>query len=202
MADSIILMVMALVVFGPRRLPQIGRQIGKLMYEFRKASNDFKFQMEEELRELRRGRPPQEGRGAPAALAASLRRAGVGFGRSARTADPPATGAANRNLPIPSERPTLRSTRLKPSDADRCRTRGRITPAFSLPRPAEIVPAETSRAARSTVMRTNADACRSNPHADERRAERHQDSPQPDRSDSAAENAAQRHRRGGIEQHG
>jgi sec-independent protein translocase protein TatB len=50
MADSLILMVMALVVFGPRKLPQIGRQIGKLMYEFRKASNDFKFQMEEELR--------------------------------------------------------------------------------------------------------------------------------------------------------
>ena len=50
MADSLILMVMALVVFGPRRLPQIGRQIGKIMYEFRKASNDFKFQMEEELR--------------------------------------------------------------------------------------------------------------------------------------------------------
>ncbi len=50
MADSLILMVMALVVFGPRRLPQIGRQIGKLMYEYRKASNDFKFQMEEELR--------------------------------------------------------------------------------------------------------------------------------------------------------
>lgn len=50
MADSLILMILALVVFGPRRLPQIGRQIGKLMYEFRKASNDFKFQMEEELR--------------------------------------------------------------------------------------------------------------------------------------------------------
>lgn len=50
MADSLILMVLALIVFGPRRLPQIGRQIGKLMYEFRKASNDFKFQMEEELR--------------------------------------------------------------------------------------------------------------------------------------------------------
>jgi sec-independent protein translocase protein TatB len=50
MGDSIFLMLLALVVFGPRRLPQIGRQIGKLMYEFRKASNDFKFQMEEELR--------------------------------------------------------------------------------------------------------------------------------------------------------
>ena len=35
MADTLILMVLALVVFGPRRLPQIGRQLGKLMYEFR-----------------------------------------------------------------------------------------------------------------------------------------------------------------------
>jgi sec-independent protein translocase protein TatB len=51
MPDTLILMVLALVVFGPRRLPKIGRQIGKLMYEFRKASNDFKFQMEEELRQ-------------------------------------------------------------------------------------------------------------------------------------------------------
>ena len=49
-ADSIIVMIIALVVFGPRRLPEIGRKVGKLMYEFRKASNDFKFQMEEELR--------------------------------------------------------------------------------------------------------------------------------------------------------
>lgn len=51
MPDTLILMVLALVVFGPRRLPKIGRQLGKLMYEFRKASNDFKFQMEEELRQ-------------------------------------------------------------------------------------------------------------------------------------------------------
>jgi sec-independent protein translocase protein TatB len=48
--NSLILMVLALVVFGPRRLPEIGRRIGKIMYEVRKASNDFKFQMEEELR--------------------------------------------------------------------------------------------------------------------------------------------------------
>jgi sec-independent protein translocase protein TatB len=48
--DTLLLMLLALVVFGPRRLPEIGRQIGKLMYEFRKVSNDFKFQMEEELR--------------------------------------------------------------------------------------------------------------------------------------------------------
>jgi sec-independent protein translocase protein TatB len=48
--NSLILMVLALVVFGPRRLPEMGRKIGKIMYEIRKASNDFKFQMEEEFR--------------------------------------------------------------------------------------------------------------------------------------------------------
>jgi len=52
MWDSLILMVMALVVFGPRRLPEIGRKIGRIMYEVRKASNDFKFQMEDELRKV------------------------------------------------------------------------------------------------------------------------------------------------------
>jgi sec-independent protein translocase protein TatB len=83
MADSLILMVLALVVFGPRRLPQIGRQIGKLMYEFRKASNDFKFQMEEELRlsedaerrkkeEAQRAKLSQESVSAPPKPAESL----------------------------------------------------------------------------------------------------------------------------------
>ena len=73
MIDSLILIVMALVVFGPRRLPQIGRQIGKLMYEFRKASNDFKFQMEEELRnseEADRRKKEEERQRSIAALAA------------------------------------------------------------------------------------------------------------------------------------
>jgi sec-independent protein translocase protein TatB len=72
MWDSLILMVMALVVFGPRRLPEIGRQIGKLMYEVRKASNDFKFQMEEELRKAEDAdrRKKEEERVAALALAA------------------------------------------------------------------------------------------------------------------------------------
>src|SRR6202142_3395298 len=85
MADSLILMVMALVVFGPRRLPQIGRQIGKLMYEFRKASNDFKFQMEEELRNAEdadRRKKEEERLRALAALAAS--------DQASVSADPPA----------------------------------------------------------------------------------------------------------------
>jgi len=70
--NSLILMVLALVVFGPRRLPEIGRQIGRLMYEVRKASNDFKFQMEEELRKAEDDdrRKKEEARQAALALAA------------------------------------------------------------------------------------------------------------------------------------
>jgi sec-independent protein translocase protein TatB len=85
MVDSIILMIMALVVFGPRRLPQIGRQLGKLMYEFRKASNDFKFQMEEELRnaeEADRRKKEEERQRSLAALAAT--------DQASVSADPPA----------------------------------------------------------------------------------------------------------------
>jgi sec-independent protein translocase protein TatB len=48
--DTLFLVVLALIVFGPKKLPEISRQLGKLLYEFRKASNDFKFQIEEELR--------------------------------------------------------------------------------------------------------------------------------------------------------
>ena len=48
--DTMFLVVFALIVFGPKKLPEISRQVGKLLYEFRKASNDFKLQIEDELR--------------------------------------------------------------------------------------------------------------------------------------------------------
>jgi len=51
-ADSIVIFLLALVLFGPKKLPEIGRQIGKLLAEFRRASNDFKMQIDEELRAM------------------------------------------------------------------------------------------------------------------------------------------------------
>lgn len=50
--DSIFIFVMALVLFGPKKLPEIGRQVGKLLAEFRRASNEFKFQIQEEIRNM------------------------------------------------------------------------------------------------------------------------------------------------------
>jgi sec-independent protein translocase protein TatB len=50
----IVVFVIVLVVFGPQKLPELARGFGKLMAEFRKASNDFKNAFEEEMRDLER----------------------------------------------------------------------------------------------------------------------------------------------------
>ncbi|HEV2577514.1 MAG TPA: twin-arginine translocase TatA/TatE family subunit [Acidobacteriaceae bacterium] len=50
-SDSIFLFVLALLLFGPKKLPALARELGKWVGEFRRASNEFKMQMEEELRQ-------------------------------------------------------------------------------------------------------------------------------------------------------
>jgi len=50
LGDSAFIFFLALLLFGPKKLPELARQLGKLMAEFRRASNEFKMQMEEELR--------------------------------------------------------------------------------------------------------------------------------------------------------
>jgi sec-independent protein translocase protein TatB len=48
--DSALIFILALLLFGPKKLPELARQLGKLMGEFRRASNEFRMQMEDELR--------------------------------------------------------------------------------------------------------------------------------------------------------
>ena len=48
--DGIVIFVLALLLFGPKKLPVLARELGKWVGEFRRASNEFKMQMEEELR--------------------------------------------------------------------------------------------------------------------------------------------------------
>jgi sec-independent protein translocase protein TatB len=50
LGDTAVIFFLALLLFGPKKLPELARQLGKLMAEFRRASNEFKMQMEEELR--------------------------------------------------------------------------------------------------------------------------------------------------------
>ena len=48
--ELIIIFVIALIIFGPRKLPEIGRSLGKSLAEFKKASNDLRSTLEEEIR--------------------------------------------------------------------------------------------------------------------------------------------------------
>jgi len=51
-SETIFLFFLALVIFGPKKLPEIARQVGKWMNEFRRASNEFKSQIEQEIAHL------------------------------------------------------------------------------------------------------------------------------------------------------
>ena len=67
----IVVFVIVLVVFGPQKLPELARGLGKLMAEFRKASTDFKSAFEEEMRDLERQAREVERRKAEVASASA-----------------------------------------------------------------------------------------------------------------------------------
>lgn len=50
----VVLFVLALVIFGPQKLPELARMLGKATAEFRKMTNDFRYALEDEVRELDR----------------------------------------------------------------------------------------------------------------------------------------------------
>lgn len=50
--EMIFLFVLGLLLFGPKKLPEIGRQLGKALAEFKRASNEFQSQLNDEVRKL------------------------------------------------------------------------------------------------------------------------------------------------------
>lgn len=52
--ELIVIFIIALLVFGPKRLPELGRTVGKALTEFRRASNELRNVVEEEVREMER----------------------------------------------------------------------------------------------------------------------------------------------------
>src|SRR5262245_35852659 len=50
MPELVIILVVALIIFGPRKLPELGRSLGRSIGEFKKASNELRSTLEEEIR--------------------------------------------------------------------------------------------------------------------------------------------------------
>ena len=50
MPELIVIFLIALVIFGPRKLPELGRSLGKSIAEFKRASNELESTLEEEIR--------------------------------------------------------------------------------------------------------------------------------------------------------
>jgi len=109
--EMLFLGLLALLLFGPKRLPEIGRQIGKALGEFKRASSEFQNQLEDEVRQLevteesqRTIAPPAAPEGSIAQTATSsnvsAQEQGANVGHQAQT--PLASADPTANTPLPS----------------------------------------------------------------------------------------------------
>jgi len=58
-SEMVFLFLLALIIFGPKKMPEIGRQLGKALNDFKRASNEFKAQIENEIANIERDSTPQ-----------------------------------------------------------------------------------------------------------------------------------------------
>jgi sec-independent protein translocase protein TatA len=102
--EILLILVLALIVFGPRKLPEIGKSMGRMLAEFRKASNDFKRTIEDEV---------EAEKSPPAAPPASLPPPGTATPPPAESL-PPAGEAAAPSLPVAEPTPPTVSRQEPP----------------------------------------------------------------------------------------
>jgi sec-independent protein translocase protein TatA len=91
MPELIIIFVIALIIFGPRKLPELGRSLGKSLAEFKRASNELKSTLEEEIRLDEQRSALEASRAAAAAQAAA----------AAPATTPAAATAPHAEEPVP-----------------------------------------------------------------------------------------------------
>ena len=58
--EMIVILVIALIIFGPRKLPELGRSLGRSINEFKRASNELRSTLDDEIRAEERKAPPAQ----------------------------------------------------------------------------------------------------------------------------------------------
>ena len=87
--EMVIILVIALIVFGPRKLPELGRSLGKSLGEFKRASNELRNTLDEEIRiEERRTPKTAASKTGSAAAPATVE---AGSGNATEAAEPSTT---------------------------------------------------------------------------------------------------------------
>ena len=115
-SETIFLFLLALVIFGPKKLPEIARQVGKYLNEFKRASNEFKSQIEQEIAHLEVEKPTiLPPTSVPAGTTSRSQNALAS--PDVQAAEPPATLAASTEPPVESAEPTPRVTEAVPVEA-------------------------------------------------------------------------------------
>ena len=101
MPELLVILIIALIIFGPRKLPELGRSLGKSIAEFKRASNELKNTLEEEIR-------IDEAKTAATARAAAAPTVPTAGSPAAPPPDvaAPAPAAAQIPGPIPNQGPT------------------------------------------------------------------------------------------------
>lgn len=106
-SETIFLFFLALIIFGPKKLPEIARMVGKALNEFRRASNEFKSQIEQEIAHLEVEKktilppsPTPEGATSRTLSSSSSSTPVNGNAAESTTNDPSATLAAAEDEPL------------------------------------------------------------------------------------------------------
>jgi len=104
--EMIFVFVLALLIFGPRKLPELGRNLGKALTEFRRASNELRSTVEDEMRNLEKEAKETERQVLEPDRAAGSAQGQVDSGESSVPPAAPNSSASEGKLPRYSETPT------------------------------------------------------------------------------------------------
>jgi TatA/E family protein of Tat protein translocase len=117
--ELLVIFIVALIVFGPKKLPELGRSLGRGINEFKRASNELKNTLDEEIRaeERRQATPVSEERRQATPVSEERRQATPVVNEERRQATPVATQESQVATPVENNEPQAATPEATPDPA-------------------------------------------------------------------------------------